>query len=197
MKNKQDFICDICGKKLKTRGGLKSHKRLAHPEGEAQQSSLRLNNNREVKMEQTQAQERFPNLLKLFEGDKRGLLSPPPTEEEQKVTAINLTRRSIVQTIQVLIEVAALLHPERLEAVLEEFKDEPDFRRILILDWLDWTYKSTGQVHVLEGIMIKALKKQAVDSGILAEDDELPEPPQTKLGPILEELASRIQPTRR
>lgn len=197
MNNKEGFICDICGKKLKTGGGLKSHKRLAHPEGEAHQSSLKLNNNTEVKMEQTQAQQRFPNLLKLFEEDKRGLLSPPLTEEQQKVADINLTRRSVVQTIQVLIEVAALLHPERLEAVLEEFKDEPDFRRILILDWLDWTYKSTGQVHVLESIMIKALRKQAIDCGILAKDEELPEPPQTKLGPVLEELASRIQPPRR
>ena len=189
-------ICDICGKTLKTAGGLKQHKLLAHP-GEAHQTSLGLNNTVKEERVQDSAAGTFEHLSKLFSGDKRGLLSPPMTEADQKKTDLNSLRLSTIQTAQVLIELASLTHPEKMQEVIEEFKDEPDFRRILILDWLDQTYRSMGKVYNLEELLVKVLKKEAVAAGILAEDEELPEAPGTKLGPVLEELASRISLPRR
>ena len=188
-------ICDICGKTLKTAGGLKQHKLLAHP-GEAQQTSLELNNNSKEERVQDSVGT-FEHLGKLFSGDRRGLLSPPMTEAEQKKADLNSLRLSTVQTAQVLIELASLTHPEKMQEVIAEFKDEPDFRRILILDWLDQTYRSIGKVYNLEELLVRVLKKEAVSAGILAEDEELPEAPGTKLGPVLEELASRISLSRR
>lgn len=197
-------VCDICNKPLKTAGGLKQHKRLAHP-GEAHQTSLGLNNsNKEEKVQDTNKEEKvqdtvgtFEHLGKLFSGDRRGLLSPPMTEAEQKKADLNTLRLSTVQTAQVLIELASLMHPEKMQEVIEEFKDEPDFRRILILDWLDQTYRSIGKVYNLEELLVKVLKKEAVAAGILAEDEELPEAPATKLGPVLTALADRVSLPRR
>ena len=203
--NKLDNICDICGKQLKTEGGLKQHKILAHRGGKAHQTSLGLNNNsKEEKVQDSSKEEKvqdssgtFEHLSKLFSGDRRGLLSPPITEAEQKKADLNSLRLSTVQTAQVLIELASLLHPEKMQEVIEEFKDEPDFRRILILDWLDQTYRSIGKVYNLEELLVRVLKKEAVTAGILSEDEELPEAPGTKLGPVLEELTSRISVPRR
>ena len=188
------YSCDVCGKSVKTQRGLKQHKTLAHhSEGQAQQSLLELNNNKkEEQMPNENPQSTFENLSKLFTDEKRGLLAPPPTEADQRKAGLNSVRLSIVQTMQVLIEIASLTHPEKMQEVIEEFKDEPDFRRILILDWLDQTYRSLGKVHNLNELLVKALKKEAVEAGILAKDEELPEAPETKLGPVLVKLATKI-----
>lgn len=158
-------------------------------------------NKKEVKMKEEEEEVRkntFQNLISLFgEERRRGLLEPPLTEEQQRIVAIDSIRRSIVQTMQVLIEIASLLHPERLEAVLEEFKEETDLNRIIMLDWLDWAYRSYGQVHVLQDMLVKTIRRQAIDVGILGENEQLPELPKTKLGPVLEELAGRITAARR
>lgn len=139
----------------------------------------------------------FENLQNLFSGERRGLLSPPLTEEEQRKASLNTVRLSTVQTMQVLIQIASMTHPEKLQEAMEEFKDEPDFRRVVILDWLDQTYRSLGKVHNLSELLVKVLKKEAIEAGILAADEELPEAPGTKLGPVLEELAGRIATSRR
>lgn len=187
--------CDICGKTLHTERGLKAHISQAHAQqGEAYQSSLIKNNTKEEEVLQTT--ENMEKLADLFKGQPGGLFQAPLTEDQQKSATLDSVRRTTVQTMQVLIEIATLLHPERLESLLTSFEEEPDFRRILILDWLDWTYRSYGQVHVLEGLMVKALQRQYIDSGILSDTEEIPEAPKTKLGPVLEELASRIQARR-
>jgi len=187
------YICDICGKRLKSKGGLKAHKRLVHSDVEGQQALLSQNSNKEVTMENTDT---FGKLSKLFEQGKRGLLSPPETEEEHKKAPLDSLRLSTIQTMQVIIEVAQVTHPEKMQEVLDEFKDEPDFRRVVMLDWLDQTYSSLGKVHSLSELMVKVLKKEAVEAGILTEGEELPEAPRTKLEPVLVELANRLAPRR-
>lgn len=186
-------ICEECGRPFKNRAGLVVHTKFEHAEtqltkGESQQSLNPNINKTEVKCQVAT----FDELRKMFEDKQQGVFAPPQTEEQVKVAGLDNTRKSIVQTMQVLIEVSALLHPEKLDALLAEFSDEPQFKQLLMLDWLDWVYRSYGQVHVLEDMMVKALKKQCVDTGILAEGEELPETPKTKLGPVLDQLAQRI-----
>lgn len=194
----EEFTCDICGRILKNKAGLTAHKyhqheKVINEQGESQLFLEQENKKKEIKTEMEESTNKFKDLREMFASEKASVFSSPKTDEEKKLDGINLTRHSIVQTMQVLIEVAALLHPEKLESALAEFEGEEDFKRMLILDWLDGVYRSYGQVHILEDMMVRALKRQLIDSGVLEASEELPEAPKTKLGPVLDELAQRIQ----
>lgn len=148
----------------------------------------------ETKPQDTTVSSIFERLLARYQPEeRRGIFSPPPSETELRRQAIQMAMQDILKEMELVVETSRLTHPEQLAVVLEEFKDEQDLRRIVMLDWLDRVYRSFSRLGLLHEYAERVLHKELSDLGILGPEEEPIQPPKGWIEPVLEHLAEQLR----
>lgn len=119
--------------------------------------------------------------------EQRGMLTPPPTEEEKKQTEVQTTQAMLTRTLQIIVESLPYVHPDWLLGSIAEISEE--YRDIARLYFVREAVSSIDRVIRLQDLLLAYCEKSLKDMNV-----EVPSPPEKgfKIDTILDDISARI-----